>query len=117
LNFLAWSFAPIANTHKTSYDRRCPSGPFQETVFATRSAGFVRVYSSSPSKDIETVSKIIGPELPPIEDSAKRLFLVRHGEVINPGEKRQYVENNIVTTYRTCSLYGINETIDDVAYL
>jgi hypothetical protein len=105
LNFLARSFVPIANTHRTPYDRRCPSGPFQKNILATRSTGFLYAHSSSPSEDIETVSsdKIIGPELPPIEDSAKRLFLVRHGEVINPGEKRQYVGINIVTTYRACS--------------
>ena len=123
LNFLARSFAPTANTHRTSYDRRCPSGPFQKKVLATRSTRILHVHSSSPSEDIEVVSsnKMIGPELPPIEDSDKRLFLVRHGEVINPGEKRQLVEINIVTTYRTCSLYGImslfSEIIDHVAYL
>jgi len=90
LNFLARSFAPTANTHRTSYDRRCPSGPFQKKVLATRSTRILHVHSSSPSEDIEVVSsnKIIGPELPPIEDSDKRLFLVRHGEVINPGGDR-----------------------------
>lgn len=31
---------------------------------------------------------IPGPELPPIATTAKRLFLVRHGEVINPGGNR-----------------------------
>eukprot|EP00527_Entomoneis_sp_CCMP2396_P005248 CAMPEP_0198150442 /NCGR_PEP_ID=MMETSP1443-20131203/50956_1 /TAXON_ID=186043 /ORGANISM="Entomoneis sp., Strain CCMP2396" /LENGTH=238 /DNA_ID=CAMNT_0043815741 /DNA_START=292 /DNA_END=1008 /DNA_ORIENTATION=+ len=29
-----------------------------------------------------------GPELPPLATNAKRLFLVRHGEVINPGGDR-----------------------------
>jgi len=29
-----------------------------------------------------------GPELPPLAPTAKRLFLVRHGEVINPGGDR-----------------------------
>ena len=29
-----------------------------------------------------------GPELPPIAAGSKRLFLVRHGEVINPGGDR-----------------------------
>jgi probable phosphoglycerate mutase len=45
------------------------------------------VASSSSSSD--TSGKIIvGPELPPVKESSKRLFLVRHGEVINPGGDR-----------------------------
>jgi broad specificity phosphatase PhoE len=31
---------------------------------------------------------IPGPDLPPLDESCKRLFLVRHGEVINPGGDR-----------------------------
>jgi broad specificity phosphatase PhoE len=58
----------------------------------------LRLFSSSSSSTtttsenrtvaVVTPSMIIGPELPPIEASAKRLFLVRHGEVINPGGDR-----------------------------
>ena len=37
----------------------------------------------------ETSEKVVvGPELPPIGETSKRLFLVRHGEVINPGGDR-----------------------------
>ena len=41
--------------------------------------------------DVDTKSVDIaraGPELPEIQPTAKRLFLVRHGEVINPGGSR-----------------------------
>lgn len=38
--------------------------------------------SQTPTKTIP------GPELPPLAPTAKRLFLVRHGEVINPGGDR-----------------------------
>ncbi len=43
---------------------------------------------ASPTGNLESVSsdEIVGPELPPIKESSKRLFLVRHGEVINPGK-------------------------------
>lgn len=34
------------------------------------------------------LSSIVGPDLPPLPSTAKRLFLVRHGEVINPGGDR-----------------------------
>jgi broad specificity phosphatase PhoE len=47
--------------------------------------------SSSSSSSVHTrlVKPIImGPELPPIDRFAKRLFLVRHGEVVNPGGDR-----------------------------
>lgn len=36
----------------------------------------------------EVDSEMIGPDLPPIPSTSKRLFLVRHGEVINPGGDR-----------------------------
>jgi 2,3-bisphosphoglycerate-dependent phosphoglycerate mutase len=45
--------------------------------------------SSSAADHVGFVESIImGPELPPIHQSAKRLFLVRHGEVVNPGGDR-----------------------------
>ncbi|VEU38462.1 unnamed protein product [Pseudo-nitzschia multistriata] len=71
-NFLASSFAPIANT-----------------VGARRYRLF-RMKSSLSAKDLKNLSsgKIIGPEIPSVEVSSKRLFLVRHGEVINPGGDR-----------------------------
>eukprot|EP00521_Asterionellopsis_glacialis_P013850 CAMPEP_0195305730 /NCGR_PEP_ID=MMETSP0707-20130614/36834_1 /TAXON_ID=33640 /ORGANISM="Asterionellopsis glacialis, Strain CCMP134" /LENGTH=262 /DNA_ID=CAMNT_0040369929 /DNA_START=235 /DNA_END=1023 /DNA_ORIENTATION=+ len=47
--------------------------------------------SSSAGDDHDPVPSPIvveGPELPPILPTCKRLFLVRHGEVINPGGDR-----------------------------
>jgi len=90
LNFLAWSFAPIAKTHTKPYDRLCPTGTFQKNMIITRNIDILHVHSSSPAEGVETVSYdgITEPGLPPIEGSAKRLFLVRHGEVINPGGDR-----------------------------
>lgn len=43
--------------------------------------------SSSTGSTIMSVN-IEGPELPPIPSTVKRLFMVRHGEVINPGGDR-----------------------------
>lgn len=53
-----------------------------------------RFHSSSSAENLETLSpdEITGPVVPSLEGSAKRLFLVRHGEVINPGERRQGFE-------------------------
>jgi probable phosphoglycerate mutase len=43
----------------------------------------------SAAQETNTASSAIPwPELPPIAPTAKRLFLVRHGEVINPGGDR-----------------------------
>lgn len=36
--------------------------------------------------DLSTI--LSGPDLPPVPSKSKRLFLVRHGEVINPGGDR-----------------------------
>lgn len=44
--------------------------------------------TSDPQVDDTTATVIPGPQLPPIGPTAKRLFLVRHGEVINPGGDR-----------------------------
>jgi broad specificity phosphatase PhoE len=45
--------------------------------------------SSSTDEEAETsFMNIVGLDLPPIQPMAKRLFLVRHGEVINPGGDR-----------------------------
>ena len=46
----------------------------------------------SAAQEINTASSVIPwPELPPIAPTAKPLFLVRHGEVINPGGDRPVV--------------------------
>lgn len=80
----------MANTNRKSCGRRFQVGSAKKNVIGKECQGFLHVLSSSPTEDIESVSseEIIGPELPPIQGSSKRLFLVRHGEVINPGEKK-----------------------------
>ncbi|KAG7367002.1 phosphoglyceromutase [Nitzschia inconspicua] len=44
--------------------------------------------SSENSSAMIDATILAGPNLPPIKAAAKRLFLVRHGEVINPGGDR-----------------------------
>ena len=44
--------------------------------------------SSSDGDSTQTLDSTQKPDLPPIGPSTKRLFLVRHGEVINPGGDR-----------------------------
>jgi broad specificity phosphatase PhoE len=45
--------------------------------------------ASSAKEEFSTSSfKVVGPDLPEVQPMAKRLFLVRHGEVINPGGDR-----------------------------
>lgn len=86
LNVLA--FVPTVsrnrNTHGHSYHigRNTNSASY----LGDERSSFVLL--SSSTGDLESVSsdEIIGPELPPIKGTSKRLFLVRHGEVINPGE-------------------------------
>ena len=42
--------------------------------------------TSSETSDLDDISvSLAGPELPPVPPTAKRIFMVRHGEVINPG--------------------------------
>lgn len=91
LNFLAWSLAPISNTCKKSNAHRFPAGAVTKNAISRRSREFLHILSSSPTEGVDSTSsdEIIGPELPPLQASSKRLFLVRHGEVINPGKKRQ----------------------------
>ena len=60
----------------------------------TRAIAFSRfarsMTSTEQAVDVATDSIVIpaGPKLPPIPATSKRLFLVRHGEVINPGGNR-----------------------------
>lgn len=91
LNFLAWSLAPISNSCKKSNARLFSAGELTKNTISRRSRDFLHILSSSPTDDIESISsnEITGPELPPLQASSKRLFLVRHGEVINPGKWRQ----------------------------
>lgn len=86
LNVLA--FVPTAsrnrNTHGHSYHvgRNTNSATYQ----GDERSSFVLLSSSTGNLESVSSDEIIGPELPPIKGTSKRLFLVRHGEVINPGE-------------------------------
>mmetsp|Transcript_5858 Transcript_5858/g.11090 ORF Transcript_5858/g.11090 Transcript_5858/m.11090 type:complete len:200 (+) Transcript_5858:73-672(+) len=53
----------------------------------------LRLYPDPPSVEVAADSEMFDdddfvPSLPPISPTSKRLFLVRHGEVINPGGDR-----------------------------
>ena len=79
LNFspVVFSFVPIVSTD------------FEKNVIFTRNNKLFRSSLSSTSEYISSDdTSIVRPELPPIGDSIRRLFLVRHGEVINPGGDR-----------------------------
>ena len=79
LNFspVVFSFVPIVSTD------------FEKNVIFTRNNKLFRSSLSSTSENISSDdTSIVRPELPPIGDSIRRLFLVRHGEVINPGGDR-----------------------------
>lgn len=89
-NFLASSFVPIANTERKPSDSRLVAGSFKVNIMAARREGPFRLHSSSSANNLENLSsnEITGPAIPSLEGSTKRLFLVRHGEVINPGGDR-----------------------------
>ncbi len=69
-----------------TFFKTCPSLSFSATKTAlhqttqTKSSLF-----STTSMPGDTSITLTGPELPPLSSQSKRLFLVRHGEVINPG--------------------------------
>ena len=70
------------------------SAPSSLTITATTTTKTTttssRLYSSpsSSSESMTTITKSDGPEIPPVPSTSKRLFMVRHGEVINPGGDR-----------------------------
>jgi len=95
----AWCFSvasPFSIPPTTCQLLHCPT---QESV-KRRSGGDCGTHpvhclflASQPGENLVTGAKplgsvIVGPELPPIQNTEKRLFLVRHGEVINPGGSR-----------------------------
>lgn len=93
IKFLAQSFAPKPNLLITSRISRHSSYPIQlvaKNEMSTTCWERLNFQLSSSAEEIENISsiEITGPEFPPIEGSAKRLFMVRHGEVINPGGDR-----------------------------
>lgn len=61
-----------------------------EAIFNHRKKIFSRLHSSMStiSNSLHVDIILDGPDLPPIQQGCKRLFLVRHGEVINPGGDR-----------------------------
>lgn len=65
------------------------SSAFTHSARLASSTGRICQKMTATESTSETKSDVIpGPPLPPIEPTAKRLFLVRHGEVINPGGDR-----------------------------
>lgn len=66
-----------------------PKASIRLSAFASRGArAFVQSAHMEPSCSTEPTDAIMevgGPPLPPVPPTSKRLFLVRHGEVINPG--------------------------------
>lgn len=65
------------------------SSAFTQSSQAVTLSRIARRMTSTERATTTNESVVIkGPELPPIAPTAKRLFLVRHGEVINPGGGR-----------------------------
>lgn len=81
-DFLALSFAPMPTESGKSRNRSVL--PVPNDGIPTRKTSDRRGLSASSTDE----DAIAGPELPPLAGTAKRLFLVRHGEVINPGGDR-----------------------------
>jgi len=88
LKFLpgAFSFANVIFTIRNNILLRSLSVTSGNTENLTRGSKLLGAFSSTSENVLS--DDIVRPELPPIGDSAKRLFLVRHGEVINPGGDR-----------------------------
>ena len=63
---------------------------FSSKTFGQRVSLFMSADSCSEvnAEECEVGADWNGPELPPIPSTSKRLFLVRHGEVVNPGGDR-----------------------------
>lgn len=61
-----------------------------EPTFASYKYMTVNLFSTSSDTSIldDLSVTLSGPDLPPLSSTAKRLFLVRHGEVINPGGEK-----------------------------
>jgi broad specificity phosphatase PhoE len=81
--------------HTTANNRRHQqSTPISSSSSSGRGKITTQVFSTGTTAGQETMSSITitstisGPTLPKLASNAKRLFLVRHGEVINPGGDR-----------------------------
>ena len=77
------------------------STPTASTVFSAASSNDT---NEGIINNMDT--NIEGPDVPPISATAKRLFLVRHGEVINPGGDRPvyYVRKYHISTPPLCNI-------------
>jgi Fructose-2,6-bisphosphatase len=67
--------------------------PFRNDNDAVMTSSKAKSHLCSASQDmfsiLDDLSTVLsGPDLPPVPLKSKRLFLVRHGEVINPGGDR-----------------------------
>lgn len=82
---VSWSLSVIA-LPRSAFSLSFPRPVLENFVSPrTQRQWTVSLSSSSQSSSDTHMATIPGPDLPPIEPTSKRLFLVRHGEVINPG--------------------------------
>lgn len=81
--FTVKNFVPVK---KSAVSTRVPFSA--SIVFSAVSGSDSAATSDDMTSNNIIDTDIAGPDLPPISATAKRLFLVRHGEVINPGGDR-----------------------------
>ncbi len=82
----AYAYSTTSTTHSQSSLAFHKSSPVGRGVSLSHTD--TRLYSSSSSTTASVSAALEGPDLPPVPQNSKRLFLVRHGEVINPGGDR-----------------------------
>jgi len=64
------------------------SSSSSSSTSSTDSNPIITSATKASDLDISYETILKGPELPPLDSMSKRLFLIRHGEVINPGGDR-----------------------------
>ena len=90
-NFQRWAALALAvsnNSQRSTLVSAFGSRQVNMNHFGGSAVALRKMTSSSSEEAVSTPATIVGPELPPIPPMSKRLFLVRHGEVINPGGDR-----------------------------
>ena len=91
-NFQRWAALALAvsnNSQRSTLVSAFGSRQVNMNHFGGNAVVLRKMTSSSSSEEaVSAPGAIVGPELPPIPPMSKRLFLVRHGEVINPGGDR-----------------------------
>lgn len=91
---LTWRNTSITNpmSIKAALVLAVAFSPLSVSAFVGPRAANTRIPTSRPASEIaadaEMFSDCDAPSLPTISPTSKRLFLVRHGEVINPGGNR-----------------------------